>query len=125
MLAVRIKNQMYQVTNATLDDLLGAGNWRQMNKLQLQNSVRTHHEVGRLRIDGNRLRLASLSEESEERLRVSEGHDEILRNGLLYVAGQIAALVAEVRSLRESIEFDAAAATRPLARADTEDTTAS
>jgi hypothetical protein len=117
MLAVRIQNQTYRVTNATLDRLLGAEQWRRMSRSLLQKSIQAHHAAGRLMVDGQRLRCPSASEEAEQRLRVTDDRDEMLRNGLLYVAAQIATLTAEVRSLRESLEFDTSAANAALARA--------
>ena len=117
MLEVRISHRMYRVTNATLDQVFGAGVWRRMATPQLMESVKTHHDAGKLVIDGQRLRAASMSEEAERRLRASESLEEIARNGLLLIGAQITELAADVRSLREHVERDTSVANAPLARA--------
>jgi hypothetical protein len=117
MLEVRIKHRLYSVSNATLDRIMGAGSWRKMSPLGLQNTIKGHHAAGRLVIDGRRLRCASPSEEAAQRLQTSAGVDEILRSGLLLIAARITELVDDVRRLREQLELDAEAANAPLARA--------
>jgi hypothetical protein len=117
MLEVRIKHGLYRVSNATLDRVLGAGSWREMSRLGLQDVIKRHHAAGRLVIDGPRLRCASPSEEAAQRLQTSAGLDEIVRNGLLLIAAQITELLGDVRQLREQVELDAKAADAPLARA--------
>jgi hypothetical protein len=87
-----------------------------MNSGLLQNSIRTHHAAGKLVIRGQRLRLASAIEEAEQRLRSAEDADEIVRSGFLYAVAQLAALASEVRTLRESLEFDTPAANATLSR---------
>lgn len=117
MLEVRIKHRTYRITNATLDQLVGAEFWRAMSNLQLEEMVKAQHAGGRLVTDGQRLRRASPSEETAHRLRTSESPDEILRNGLLHIAAQINELASDIRWLREQFELDAEAANEPLARA--------
>jgi outer membrane murein-binding lipoprotein Lpp len=120
MLEVRISHRMYRITNATLDQLFGAGVWRTLPTQRLIESVKAHHDAGRLVIDGQRLRSASVSEEAAHRLRTSKELDEIIRSGLLSIAAQIAELASDVRSLREQFELDGEAANAPLARAEQE-----
>jgi transposase len=120
MLEVRISHRMCRITNATLDQLYGAERWRSMPTRRLRESVKAHHDSGRLVMDGQRLRAASVSEEAAHRLRTSEELDEIIRSGLLSIAAQIAELASDVRSLREQFELDGEAANAPLARAEQE-----
>jgi hypothetical protein len=120
MLEVRISHRLYRITNATLDQLLGAEFWRRMPTPRLTDSVKAHYEAGRLVRDGQRLRLASVSEEATLRLRASEGLDEIMRNGLLAIAAQIAELATDVRSLREHVELDSSVANAAPMRAEQE-----
>jgi hypothetical protein len=117
MLEVRISHSMYRVTNATLDQLFGAGLWRKMATPRLTENVKAHHDAGRLVVDGQRLRVASASEQATHRLRTSDGLEEILRNGLLAIAAEIAELATDVRSLREQFELDGGAANAPVTRA--------
>jgi hypothetical protein len=116
MLEIRITHRMYRITNATLDQLLGAEFWRGMSTPRLVDVLKAQHAAGKLVIDGQRLRCASPGEEAAQRLRTSESLEEILRNGLLHIAAQIGELASDVRSLREHVELDTEAADAPLAR---------
>jgi hypothetical protein len=119
MLSVRIRDQQYRISNETLDQLFR--NWRRMNITILENRVRTQHGVGKLVIQGQRLRLASAIEEAEQRLRSAEEPDEILRSGFLYSAALLAELASDVRALRESLEVDTSAVNAKLSRDRAED----
>jgi hypothetical protein len=121
LLAVRIHQKTYRVSNATLDELFGVGRWRNMNSARLEQDLRAQHAVGALVSDGHRLRLPSASEQAEQRLRSVDGHDEILRNGLLYVATEIKALRAELQSFRDSLDSETTVANEPISRAASDD----
>ena len=116
MLSIRVQSRDYRVTNETLDRLFGGSAWRRMNISVLQNSIRAFHSAGKLVIDGQRLRLASVSEEVEQQLRTAEEPSEILRAGFLYLGAQLAELKREFESLRESSEFNGVATTESLSR---------
>jgi hypothetical protein len=115
MLTVRVQGQNYRISNETLDRLFGA-NWRSVNSGSLKNSIRQHYEAGRLIVRGQRLQVASASEEAQHLLRSAETTEEILRWGLLYAVSQLATIADELRALREARQFDASAATEKLSR---------
>jgi len=91
MLSVRIQGQTYRISNETLDRLVGADGWRRMGSGLLQNRIRDEYLAGRLiETQGQRLRLATPTEEVERRLRSEDDPGEILRWGLLHIASQVA-----------------------------------
>jgi hypothetical protein len=114
MLSVRIRGQNYRISNETLDHVFG--DWRRSSVPHLQRRIQDRHDEGKLVVQGQRLRLATRTEEAEQRLRRSEGQEEILRWGLLYLAAQIAEAATEVRAMREALAFDESAATAKLSR---------
>jgi hypothetical protein len=119
MHTVRIRGQNYRISNETLDRVVGES-WRRVRVAQLGEIIRARHDEGKLVVQGRRLRMATLAEEAEQRLRLAEAPEEILRWGLLYLGSQVTAAAAEVCSLREAVAFDESAATQKLSR-DTSD----
>jgi hypothetical protein len=122
VLSVRVGDKNYRVSNETLDRLFGIDRWRRTNSAVLANEIRQHHRAGTLIIDRRRLRLPSLSEEAERRLRSEEDPAEILRWGVFYLASQLQAVTTELRALRQRLQFDESAATARLSRDPAEDT---
>jgi hypothetical protein len=121
MLSVRIQGQKYRIGNETLDRLIGSENWRQMDSGLLQNRIRDEYLAGRLiETQGQRLRLATTSEEAERRIRSEDDPGEILRWGLLHIASQVAEVADQLRALHDAVQFDSDAATVSLSR-DTSD----
>ena len=117
MLSVRIQGQKYRIGNETLDRLIGSENWRRMDPGLLQNRIRDEYLAGRL-IDtqGQRLRLATTTEEAERRIRLEDDPAEILRWGLLHIASQVAEVADQLRALHDAVQFDSNAATVSLSR---------
>ena len=121
MLSVRIQGQKYRIGNETLDRLIGSENWRRMDSGPLQNWIRDEYLAGRLiETQGQRLRLATTSEEAERRIRSEDDPGEILRWGLLHIASQVAEVADQLRALHDAVQFDSDAATVSLSR-DTSD----
>jgi hypothetical protein len=121
MLSVRIQGQKYRIGNETLDRLIGSENWRRMDSGLLQNRIRDEYLAGRLiETQGQRLRLATTSEEAERRIRSEDDPGEILRWGLLHIASQVAEVADQLRALHDAAQFDSDAATVSLSR-DTSD----
>ena len=121
MLSVRIQGQKYRIGNETLDRLIGSENWRRMDSGLLQNWIRDEYLAGRLiETQGQRLRLATTSEEAERRIRSEDDPGEILRWGLLHTASQVAEVADQLRALHDAVQFDSDAATVSLSR-DTSD----
>jgi hypothetical protein len=121
MLSVRIQGQKYRIGNETLDRLIGSENWRRMDSGLLQNRIRDEYLAGRLiETQGQRLRLATTSEEAERRIRSEDDPGEILRWGLLHIASQVAEVADLLRALHDAAQFDSDAATVSLSR-DTSD----
>jgi hypothetical protein len=121
MLSVRIQGQKYRIGNETLDRLIGSENWRRMDSGLLQNWIRDEYLAGRLiETQGQRLRLATTSEEAERRIRSEDDPGEILRWGLLHIASQVAEVADQLRALHDAVQFDSDAATVSLSR-DTSD----
>jgi hypothetical protein len=121
MLSVRIQGQKYRIGNETLDRLIGSENWRRMDSGLLQNRIRDEYLAGRLiETQGQRLRLATTSEEAERRIRSEDDPGEILRWGLLHIASQVAEVADQLRALHDAVQFDSDAATVSLSR-DTSD----
>ena len=117
MLSVRIQGQKYRIGNETLDRLIGSENWRRMDSGLLQNWIRDEYLAGRLiETQGQRLRLATTSEEAERRIRSEDDPGEILRWGLLHIASQVAEVADQLRALHDAVQFDTDAATVSLAR---------
>ena len=117
MLSVRIQGQKYRIGNETLDRLIGSENWRRMDSGLLQNRIRDEYLAGRLiETQGQRLRLATTSEEAERRIRSEDDPGEILRWGLLHIASQVAEVADQLRALRDAVQFDTDAATVSLSR---------
>ena len=115
MLSVRIRGQNYRISNETLDRVFG-GSWRDSNLGLLQKRIQQHHEAGKLVVQGQRLQVATTSQEAEQQLRLAESQEEILRWGLLYLASQLTEAATELRALREALAFDESAATTKLSR---------
>jgi hypothetical protein len=87
----------------------------------LQNRIRDEYLAGRLiETQGQRLRLATTSEEAERRIRSEDDPGEILRWGLLHIASQVAEVADQLRALHDAVQFDSDAATVSLSR-DTSD----
>jgi hypothetical protein len=83
----------------------------------LQKRIQDEYLAGRLiETQGQRLRLATLTEEAERRLRSEEDPGEILRWGLMQIASQVAEVADQLRSLQEALKFDTDAATVSLSR---------
>ena len=121
MLSVRIQGQKYRIGNETLDRLIGSENWRRMDSGLLQNRIRDEYLAGRLiETQGQRLRLATTSEEAERRIRSEDDPGEILRWGLLHIASQVAEVADQLHALHDAVQFDSDAATVSLSR-DTSD----
>jgi hypothetical protein len=117
MLSVRIQGTKYRISNDTLDRLIGAEGWGRMESGLLQNRIRDEYLAGRLiETQGQRLRLASPSEEAARRLRSEEDPGEILRWGLLYIAAQVTDVADQLRALSDAAKFDSDAATASLSR---------
>lgn len=116
MLSVSIRGRNYRVSNETLDRLFGGDGWRRVDRALLERRIGAHHRVGRLVIQGQRLRLASPTEEAEGRLRSEDSRDEILRWGLLRIVSALARIADEIGALRAAVEFDSSAATERLTR---------
>ena len=121
MLSVRIQGQTYRISNKTLDRLVGSNDWVQVDSGLLQNRIRDEYLAGRLiETQGQRLRLATTSEEAERRIRSEDDPGEILRWGLLHIASQVAEVADQLRALHDAVQFDSDAATVSLSR-DTSD----
>ena len=117
MLSVRIQGKKYRISNETLDRLVGPESWGRMDSGLLQNRIRDEYLAGRLiETQGQRLRLASPSEEAASRLRSEEDPGEILRWGLLHIAAQVTEVADQLRALGDAAEFDSDAATARLSR---------
>ena len=117
MLSVRIQGQKYRIANETLDRLVGADGWRRMGSGLLQNRIRDEYLAGRLiETQGQRLRLATTTEEAERRIRVEDDPAEILRWGLLHIASQVAEVADQLRALHDAVQFDSNAATVSISR---------
>ena len=117
MLSVRIQGQKHRIGNETLDGLVGAENWRRMDSGLLQKRIQDEYLAGRLiETQGQRLRLATTSEEAERRIRSEDDPGEILRWGLLHIASQVAAVADQLRDLHDAVQVDTDAATASLSR---------
>jgi hypothetical protein len=117
MLSVRIQGKKYRISNETLDRLIGAESWGRMDSGLRQNRIRDEYQAGRLiETQGQRLRLASPNEEAAHRLRSEEEPGEILRWGLLHIAGQVTEIADQLRALNDAAQFDSDAATAGLSR---------
>ena len=117
MLSVRIQGQTYRISNETLDRLVGADGWRRMGSGLLQHRIRDEYLAGRLiETQGQRLRLATPTEEVERRLRSEDDPGEILRWGLLHIASQVAEVAEQLSALHDAVQFDTDAATVRLSR---------
>ena len=115
MHSVRIRGQNYRISNETLDRVFGE-TWRDSNVGLLQKRIQQHHDAGKLVVQGQRLQVATTTQEAEQQLRLAESQEDILRWGLLYVASQITETATELRALREALPFDESAATAKLSR---------
>jgi hypothetical protein len=117
MLSVRIQGQKYRIGNETLDRLVGAEIWRRLDSGLLQKRIQDEYLAGRLiETQGNRLRLATTTEEAERRIRSEDDPGEILRWGLLHIASQVAEVADQLRALHDAAQFDTDAATVSLSR---------
>jgi hypothetical protein len=117
MLSVRIQGQKYRISNETLDRLIGSENWRRLDSGLLQKRIENEHLAGRLiETQGQRLRLATTTEEAERRIRLEDDPAEILRWGLLHIASQVAEVTDELRALHDAVQFDSDTATASLSR---------
>jgi hypothetical protein len=117
MLSVRIQGQTYRISNETLDRLVGADGWRRMGSGLLQKRIQDEYLAGRLiEMPGHRLRLATTTEEAEQRLRSEDDPGEILRWGLLHIASQVADVATQLHDLHEAVQLDPDAATASLSR---------
>ncbi len=115
MISVRIRGQTYRVSKGTLDRAFGES-WRHSSFGVLQNRILDRLGAGKLVARGQRLQIATATEEAEQRLRSATSQDEILRWGLLHVASQIAEATTELRALHAAFDFDESAATAKLSR---------
>jgi hypothetical protein len=117
MLSVRIQGQKYRIGNETLDRLVGAEIWRRLDSGLLQKRIQDEYLAGRLiETQGNRLRVATTTEEAERRIRSEDDPGEILRWGLLHIASQVAEVADQLRALHDAAQFDTDAATVSLSR---------
>jgi len=117
MLSVRIQGQTYRISNKTLDRLVGANDWVNVDSGLLQNRIRHEYLAGRLiETQGRRLRLATPTEEAERRLRSEDDPGEIVRWGLLYIGSQLADAADQLRALQDAAQFDTDATTASLSR---------
>jgi hypothetical protein len=117
MLSVRIQGQKYRISNETLDRLVGSENWRIMAPGILRNRIQDEYLAGRLvETQGQRLRLATTTEEVERRVRSEDDPAEILRWGLLHIASQVAEVADQLRALHDAVQYDSDAASTSLSR---------
>jgi hypothetical protein len=117
MLSVRIQGQTYRISNKTLDRLVGANDWVNVDSGLLQNRIRHEFLAGRLiETQGRRLRLATGTEEAEGRLRSEDDPGEIVRWGLLYIGSQLADVADQLRALHDAVQFDTDATIASLSR---------
>jgi hypothetical protein len=117
MLSVRIQGHTYRISNKTLDRLVGANDWVNVDSGLLQNRIRHEFLAGRLiETQGRRLRLATGTEEAEGRLRSEDDPGEIVRWGLLYIGSQLADVADQLRALHDAVQFDTDATAASLSR---------
>ena len=117
MLSVRIQGQTYRISNETLDRLIGSENWRRVDSHVLRIRIQDEYLAGRLiETQGQRLRLATTTEEAERRIRSEDDPAEILRWGLLHIAAQVAEVADQLRTLHDAVQVDGDAASASLSR---------
>jgi hypothetical protein len=117
MLSVRIQGQNYRISNETLDRLVGSENWRRVDSHVLRIRIQDEYLAGRLiETQGQRLRLATTTEEAERRIRSEGDPAEILRWGLLHIAAQVAEVADQLRTLHDAVQVDSDAASASLSR---------
>src|SRR5580765_838288 len=117
MLSVRIQGQTYRISNETLDRLIGSENWRRVDSHVLRIRIQDEYLAGRLiETQGQRLRLATTTEEAERRIRSEDDPAEILRWGLLHIAAQVAEVADQLRTLHDAVQVESDAASASLSR---------